>query len=97
MPESMELKKLSRNCKLKWEASEVCGVMMASTGKLTVTGADSKEYTIPMPEELPSYTLDVTKDGKITLKKDGKEVSSGTIDIPEIPEIRRIRNLIHCY
>lgn len=59
----------------------------ASTGKLTVTGADSKEYTIPMPEELPSYTLDVTKDGKITLKKDGKEVSSGTIDIPEIPEI----------
>lgn len=59
----------------------------ASTGKLTVTGADSKEYTIPLPEELPSYTLEVTKDGKITLKKNGQEVSSGTIDIPEIPEI----------
>lgn len=50
-----------------------------------------------MPEELPSYTLDVTKDGKITLKKDGKEVSSGTIDIPEIPEIPTYMNLIHCY
>ena len=72
------------------DAREIDEVVITGTGaqkKLTVTGADSKENTIPMPEELPSYTLDVTKDGKITLKKDGKEVSSGTIDIPEIPEI----------
>ena len=28
------------------------------TGKLTVVGADTKEYTIPMPKEMPEYSLE---------------------------------------
>lgn len=59
----------------------------ASTGVLTVVGGNNESFNLPMPQAMPSYTLNVTKDGKITLLKDGKEVSSGTIDIPEMPEI----------
>lgn len=59
----------------------------ASTGVLTVVGGNNESFNLPMPQAMPSYTLNVTKDGKITLLKDGKEVSSGTIDIPEIPDM----------
>ena len=59
----------------------------ASTGVLTIVGGNNESFNLPMPQAMPSYTLDVTKDGKITLLKDGKEVSSGTIDIPEIPDM----------
>lgn len=61
-----------------------------STGVLTIVGGNNESFNLPMPQAMPSYTLDVKKDGKIatiTLLKDGKAVSSGTIDIPEMPEI----------
>ena len=57
------------------------------TGKLTVVGADTKEYTIPMPKEMPEYSLEVTKEGKVILKKNGTEVSSGNITFPDDPVI----------
>ena len=59
----------------------------SSTGVLTVVGGNNETFNLPMPKDMPEYTLEVTKDGKITLKKDGDVAGSGTIEIPEIPDI----------
>ena len=50
-----------------------------STGVLTVVGADGKSHTYNVSKNLPSYTLEVTADGKVVLKKDGTAVSTGTL------------------
>lgn len=41
----------------------------SSTGVLTVVGGNNETFNLPMPKDMPEYTLEVTKDGKITLKK----------------------------
>ena len=56
-----------------------------STGVLTVVGADNKSHTYTVGKALPSYTLEVTADGKVILKKDGTTVSTGDIKFPTIP------------
>lgn len=60
-----------------------------ATGKLTVVDSADKTYTYDLPQmqTLPEYTLEVTADGKVVLKKDGQQVSEGQIDFPEVPEI----------
>lgn len=52
-----------------------------ATGKLTVVNGDnSVTYTIAA--NMPSYTISVGADGKVSLLKDGQVVSSGTITFP---------------
>lgn len=64
----------------------------SATGKLTVVDGADKTYTYDLPQmqTLPEYTLEVTADGKVVLKKDGQQVSEGQIDFPEVPEIPEI-------
>lgn len=63
-----------------------------ATGVLTVVDGTGKSYpyNLPQMQTLPEYTLEVTADGKVILKKDGQQVSEGQIDFPEIPEIPEI-------
>lgn len=63
-----------------------------ATGKLTVVDGADKTYTYDLPQmqTLPEYTLEVTADGKVVLKKDGQKVSEGQIDFPEVPDIPEI-------
>ena len=56
----------------------------ATTGKLTVTGGNGETYQLPMPEELPTYALEVN-DGKIYLKENGSVISEATL--PQSPEV----------
>lgn len=56
----------------------------ATTGKLTVTGGNGETYQLPMPEEFPTYTLEVN-DGKIYLKENGTVISEATL--PQSPEV----------
>lgn len=60
-----------------------------ATGVLTVVDGTGKSYpyNLPQMQTLPEYTLEVTADGKVILKKDGQQVSEGQIDFPEMPEI----------
>ena len=59
-----------------------------STGVLTVTGGNNESFTLPMPKDVPEYTLDVKTEGNIvtiTLMQDGKAVGKvGTITLPEV-------------
>lgn len=59
-----------------------------ATGVLTVVDGTGKSYpyNLPQMQTLPEYTLEVTADGKVILKKDGQQVSEGQIDFPEIPD-----------
>lgn len=61
----------------------------STTGKLTVVdgAGQSHDYSLPQMQTLPEYSLEVTADGKVILKKDGQQVSEGQIDFPEMPEI----------
>lgn len=63
-----------------------------ATGVLTVVDGTGKSYpyNLPQMQTLPEYTLEVTADGKVILKKDGQQVSEGQIDFPEMPEIPEI-------
>ena len=54
----------------------------ASTGKLTVTGGDGSSASVTIAANLPNYTIEVTADGTVSLKKDGAVVSSGKISFP---------------
>lgn len=59
-----------------------------ATGVLTVVDSADKSYTynLPQMQTLPEYTLEVTTDGKVILKKDGQQVSEGQIEFPATPE-----------
>lgn len=59
-----------------------------ATGVLTVVDGADKSYTynLPQMQTLPEYTLEVTTDGKVILKKDGQQVSEGQINFPATPE-----------
>lgn len=59
-----------------------------ATGVLTVVDGADKSYTynLPQMQTLPEYTLEVTTDGKVILKKDGQQVSEGQIEFPATPE-----------
>ena len=57
----------------------------AATGKLTVTGGNGETFQLPMPTNVPTYSLEV-KDGKIYLKADGSVISEATLPAtPEVP------------
>ena len=57
----------------------------ATTGKLTVTGGNGETFQLPMPTNVPTYSLEV-KDGKIYLKADGSVISEATLPAtPEVP------------
>ena len=58
----------------------------AATGKLTVTGGNGETFQLPMPAELPTYTLNVV-DGKIQLLEGGKVISEGTLPTAETPVV----------
>ena len=53
-----------------------------NTGKLTVTGGNGETFQLPMPEEFPTYSLEV-QGGKVYLKEDGKVISECEISIPD--------------
>ena len=55
----------------------------AETGKLTVTGGNGESFQLPMPAELPTYSLEV-KDGKVILKENGNAISEA--ELPTGPE-----------
>ena len=59
-----------------------------TTGVLTVTGGNNESFTLPMPKDVPEYTLDVKTEGNvvtITLMQDGKAVGKvGTITLPKV-------------
>lgn len=54
----------------------------AATGELSVDGTKYK-----IAPNLPNYTISVDKDGKVSLLKDGTEVSSGNITFPDAPVV----------
>lgn len=53
----------------------------AATGQLTVVNGD-KSVSYDIAPNLPTYTISVGADGKVSLLKDGVEVSSGNITFP---------------
>lgn len=53
----------------------------AATGKLVVVNGD-KSVSYDIAPNLPTYTISVGADGKVSLLKDGVEVSSGNITFP---------------
>ena len=58
----------------------------AATGQLTVTGGNGESFQLPMPAELPTYSLEV-KDGKVILKENGSVISEAQLPTgPEVPE-----------
>ena len=56
----------------------------AATGKLTVTGGNGETFQLPMPAELPTYSLKVV-DGKIQLLDGDKVVSEATLPTTDVP------------
>ena len=54
----------------------------AATGTLTIVDANDKSLTCTIRPNMPEYTVAV-EDGKVVLKKDGVEVSSGELPEPE--------------
>ena len=56
----------------------------AATGKLTVTGGNGETFQLPMPAELPTYSLKVV-DGKIQLLDGDKVVSEAPLPTTDAP------------
>ena len=53
-----------------------------TTGKLTVTGGDGSSASVTIAANLPGYTIEVAADGTVSLKEDGKVISSDKITFP---------------
>ena len=56
-----------------------------ATGKLTVVDGENNSVSYTIGQNLPTYSISVDKEGKISLLKDGEVVSSGTITFPDAP------------
>ena len=56
-----------------------------ATGKLTVVDGENNSVSYTIGQNLPTYSISVDKDGKVSLLKDGEVVSSGTITFPDAP------------
>lgn len=52
---------------------------------MTVVDGENNSVSYTIGQNLPTYSISVDKEGKISLLKDGEVVSSGTITFPDAP------------